>query len=188
MVSKSIGSSISVIVIVGSHFKSSLFFVLLVICYMRYVICVICYTLSRQLYFISRICPSLPFEKLSRLSIVTEAVVLALIAICTTDVGFSSISCPVTKMTTESGGGGWGGWGGRGWQLEIVANQLGPEVISASCNLLPCGYNWYEFEDISSCQAQGHHEAMENGKTEEWGHRKRHQFQFPLDIADTSRK
>ena len=62
--------------------------------------------LSRQLYFISRICSSLPFAKLARLSIVTEAVVLALIAICTTDVGFSSISCPVTKMTTESGGGG----------------------------------------------------------------------------------
>ena len=113
MVSKSIGSSISVIVIVGSHFKSSLFFVLLVICYMRYVICVICYMLSRQLYFISRICSSLPFAKLSRLSIVTEAVVLALIAICTTDVGFSSISCPVTKMTTEIGGGGVG-WGGEG--------------------------------------------------------------------------
>ena len=79
------------------------------ICHIRY-ICQICYMLSRQLYFISRICSFLPF---ARLSIVTEAVVLALIAICTTDVGFSSISCPVTKMTTESGGGG-GGWGGEG--------------------------------------------------------------------------
>ena len=95
--------------------------------------------LSRQLYFISRICSFLPFAKVTRLSIVTE--VRALIAICTTDVGFSSISCPVTKMTTESGGGGGGWGGGRGWQLEIVANQLGPEVISASCNLLRCGYN-----------------------------------------------
>ena len=70
---------------------------------MLYISYVICY---RQLYFTSRIYSSLTFAMLARLSIVTESVVLALIAICTTDVGFGSISCPVTKMTTESGGGG----------------------------------------------------------------------------------
>ena len=55
-----------------------------------------------------------------------------------------------------------------------------------------CCYNWYEFEDIFRLLQLEIMKQFEMGNgnigIEWWGHRERHRFQFPQDIADISRK